>query len=233
MLFPPKPTINGEPAYEDIPVAFWEFIDWQDPMRVPGEVLDENLIVDKEEYFEKGFFTGYDVRVMQYWDMLSGTAGFAYGNNAVWQMFKKNGPVIIPCLYDWRESLDRPGSESVIHLKNLFLSRPFYQMVPDQSVIFGVKPDGENMIKSAVAKDGSFMLVYLAKGQKVSVGTQKLSDDDINGWWYNPRNGEALEIGVEIEPGIQEFYPPTNGYNNDWLLVLDAEKAKLNKPGEL
>ena len=49
---PAKPTIDGEPAYEDIAIKFWEVLDWSDPLRVPETVLDEDLLIKDESHFE-------------------------------------------------------------------------------------------------------------------------------------------------------------------------------------
>ena len=230
LLHPAKPFVDGEPAYEDIPVEFWKYCDWSDPLRVPAEVLDSNLLISDRSYFKQGFFTGYDVRVHAYWNLLSGACGYTYGNNAIWQMVEKKGSFSIPCLYDWRESMDRPGAQSIRHIRALFGSRSFADLIPEQSVVYGFNPGDENMVRSAVAVDGSFLLVYMARGQKTTIVTAKIKDE-INGWWFNPRTGEAIAIETPINPVRQEFIPPSSGIDNDWLLVLDGKSGGYKAPG--
>jgi len=176
-------------------VRFWEFCKWEDPLRVPAEVLDNEKLIKDKSYFKFGYFTDYDVRVHAYWDLLSGACGYTYGNNAVWQMFEKAGPVGIPCLYDWRESLDCPGAYDMRHVRDLFESRTFSKLVPDQSVIDGNNPKDNAHIRAAVDSDCSFLLVYLAIGQPVTVAAKKVAGPEIKAWWYNPRNGESTLIG--------------------------------------
>lgn len=234
LLQPVKPFIDGEPAYEDIPVVFWEFMDFSKPdrQRVPNGVLDEQGLIKNKAHFEKGFFTAYDVRIHAYWDFLSGACGYTYGNNAIWQMFKLNGSIAIPCLTDWREAMDREGADDMRHVRALFESRPVSKIIPDQSIIFGMNPQDENHILAAGSNDQSFMLIYLAKGQPVDVVMKKSWGKVSVGWWFNPRTGEAEKIGEFENSGIRKFNPPSSGTDHDWLLVIDSKNAKLDVPGQ-
>jgi len=56
---PPKPVVDGEPAYEDIPVRFWEFMDFDRPgrERVPEGVLSPEGKVVRREHFAEGLFS--------------------------------------------------------------------------------------------------------------------------------------------------------------------------------
>jgi len=225
-LSPVKPTIEAEPAYEDIGMEFWTFEEWRNNPEVYKTVFDSDNLVKNREFFKKGFFTDYDVRVHAYWDLLSGACGYTYGNNAVWQMFKKGKKVVIPCLYDWRESLDRPGANQIRHIRKLFEQRDFSKLVPDQSAIYGKNYKDDNHIRAAVASDASFLIAYMAKGQPVTIVMKKIKGPKVSAWWYNPRNGEAKPIGEFDHVGFQTFVPPSSGENNDWILVLDDKKAK-------
>lgn len=66
---PVKPTVETEPAYEDNPLEFWTF-DWSSS-EVLKDIFDSDNLLKKREFFKKGFFTDYDVRVHAYWDLLS------------------------------------------------------------------------------------------------------------------------------------------------------------------
>jgi hypothetical protein len=50
-------------------------------------------------------------------------------------------------------------------------------------------------------------------------------------WWFNPRNGEAKEIGKYSNTGTQTFIAPAPGENLDWILVLDDASKKYPAPG--
>jgi hypothetical protein len=221
LMNPPKPTIDAEPAYEDIAMEFWIFDEWRTDPQVFASVFDsENLIKDKD-FFRNGFFTDYDVRVHAYWNLLAGACGYTYGNNAVWQMFSKQSDVVIPCLYDWRDSLDRPGAQQMRHVRTLLTSRCFSKSIPDQAAIFGKNYRDDNHIRASVTSDGSFLLAYMAQGQPVTIVMKKIAGSRINAWWFDPRNGEVIVIGEFENQEFQTFTPPTSGVDNDWVLVLD------------
>jgi len=220
-LSPVKPTVEAEPAYEDIGMEFWTFEEWRNDPEVRNALFDSDNLVKNREFFKKGFFTDYDVRVHAYWDLLSGACGYTYGNNAVWQMFKKGNKVVIPCLYDWRESLDRPGANQIRHIRKLFEQRNFSTLVPDQSAIYGKNYKDDNHIRAAVASDASFLIAYMAQGQPVTIVMKKIEGPKLKAWWYDPRIGEASFIGEFDNERFQTFEPPSTGVNNDWVLVLD------------
>jgi hypothetical protein len=134
---PRKPFVEAEPAYEDIPVEFWKYLDWSNPLPVPENVLNEDRTIAKKEHFKQGFFDDHDVRVFAYWNFLSGVCGYTYGNNAVWQMFEKGGDMAIPCLTDWRDALDRPGAESMRYVCKIFEHTTFLSACSQSICYFG------------------------------------------------------------------------------------------------
>lgn len=223
---PRKPFLDIEPAYEDIPIEFWKYLDWSNSLPVPEDVLKDDLTIAKKEHFKQGFFDDHDVRVHAYWNFLAGACGYTYGNNAVWQMFEKGGNMAIPCLTDWREALDRPGAESMRYVRKIFENRPFHLLVPDQSVVLGNNSKDSLHVRAAVASDKSFMLVYASVGQELNINLSEM-ENGVVAWWYNPRNGKSKKIGKIKNENSNQFVPPTSGRGNDWLLVLDDPKAKL------
>lgn len=234
MLQPRKPFVEAEPAYEDISVRFWDYVDFSKPSRerVPKGVLAEDGLIKDTSHFEKGFFTGYDSRVFAYWNLLAGACGYTYGNNAIWQMYKTDDEVMaIPSLTDWRTAMDRPGGQSMRYVRNLFESRDFSKLQPDQSLIYGINPDGKEHIRAAMATDRSYAIFYLAVGQGFRVVMGKLNGTEVNAWWYNPANGQTKSIGKIPNTGIRNFTAPSLGESNDWVLVLDDSYWNYPAPG--
>lgn len=227
-LNPVKPFIDLEPAYEDIPVKFWGFINWNENPRVPKEILDSNnLVIKGETHFKKGWFNAYDLRVHDYYNMLSGACGIVYGNNGIWQMFRKNDPLAIPCLYDWKHSLNRPGADNIRHLKHLFTQRDYSILVPDQSIIYGINQNYRNRmyVAAALATTRHFMVVYTPINQPLRVMLGKLDGKKIQACWYNPQNGQVMPIEGNQKPEIRTFTPPANHRDSDdWVLVVDSFK---------
>ena len=124
---PTKPTLDGEPNYEDHP------IDWKP---------------------DNGWFDEYDVRKLAYWSILSGAMGHTYGNHNIWQMWQPGREPISSARTPWKEALEHPGAEQMGYMRQLFESRPFTTMVPDTSVI--VSAEG-NLPVRAARGDGFMM----------------------------------------------------------------------------
>jgi len=228
LLYPRKPFLDGEPAYEDIGVAFWS--NWSIPKAQTAadtvSPIDHTGRLRDPSVYKGGLFTDADVRVHGYWNFLSGACGYTYGNNAIWQMWDYGDPYAIPCNMNWREAMDRPGSDDLRHMRYIFEKRPFWKLIPDQSVIFGPNPGNEKHLQAAIAKDGSFIMVFHSVGQPAMIRLDGLGNE-IFGWWYDTREGTVIEIGSIENSGIREFTPPTSGKGNDWLLVLDDAASAL------
>jgi Protein of unknown function (DUF4038)/Putative collagen-binding domain of a collagenase len=62
------------------------------------------------------------LRRQEYWAMLSGAAGQLYGSAHTWQLQK-----------GWEANLDTSGVIQLSYMKNLFVSRKWYDLVPDQT----------------------------------------------------------------------------------------------------
>lgn len=232
MAWPPKPFIDSEPAYEDIIVRFWEYIDFSKPPahRAPPGTTDENGRIIRPEAFPEGIIDAYSVRVHGYWTILAGAAGTTYGNNAVWQMWEPGVPVAIPCLFDWRTSLMRPGAMHMQHLRSLFESRGFGRLVPDQSLIYGQNPGGVRHLRASVTRELDLGIIYLAEGRPIQINAGKLAGPELQGWWFNPRDGTSTFLGL-LNPSIHTLQPPTTGPKHDWVLVLETRGAYPAPPG--
>jgi hypothetical protein len=50
-------------------------------------------------------------------------------------------------------------------------------------------------------------------------------------WWFDPRTGDASEIGTFPTEGERRFVPPDRGEDRDWVLVLDDDAQHFPRPG--
>ena len=100
-----KPTLDGEPRYEDHPIHF-------------------NAI--------NGYFDDYDVRQAAYWAVFAGSCGHTYGHHSIWSMCTEPGEYFI---MHWKDAIDRPGSSQVKYLRALIESKQGLDRVPDQEFI--------------------------------------------------------------------------------------------------
>lgn len=197
-----KPVVDGEPVYEDHPVCF-----------------NAN---------DLGTTNAYDVRKALYLDVFAGAFGFTYGCHDVWQMFRQNvTPVNGPHLY-WKAALELPAANQVKYLRRLIESRPILNRVPDQSLI----PENANSAYERIqaTRGNDYIFVYSASGKSFSVYLGKISGRQLIGYWFSPKNGQIKELGIFENNGIKQFNPPTSGYGQDWVLVLDDASKKYPKP---
>jgi len=223
-LKPEKPTLDGEPRYEGLPVGFY--------LKSAGGI-------------ER--FDDYDVRQAAYWSLLAGACGHAYGNNSVWQMFKPGtagsgdaargrdffgGPgSMIGANIPWYEALDHPGAFQMRYVRRLFESLPFTRLVPDQRIILNGPTTGGAKIRAARASDGSFAIFYSPRGESFTLDKSIIKPGQQRQLWYDPRYGTSYVIKEQDSWGIQTFTPPTSGRGNDWILVLTDTAAGYPVPG--
>jgi hypothetical protein len=212
-LEPTKPVFDGEPIYEDHPINF------------------------KPDEF--GHSVAADVRRPLYWDLFSGAFGHTYGHHSVWQMYAPDKQPINRPLMPWYEAIDQPGAGQMIYGRLLMESRPFLTRIPDNSIIVtdnipsSVPGAGAYSFVATRDKNGSYAMVYAPVGRKFSVKMDVIKGSNVVAWWYNPRNGEAKQIGKFKNSGVQIFNPPAPGESLDWILVLDDESANFNAPGKI
>src|SRR5262249_46911630 len=81
--------------------------------------------------------------------------------------------------------------------------------------------EGENHVQAARARDHSFLIAYLPQGHSISIHMDKISGTRVKARWYDPREGGWREIGAYANTGTREFSAPSQGAQNDWVLVLD------------
>jgi hypothetical protein len=202
---PVKPTLDGEPSYENIPQGL------HDP---------------SEPYWQ-----AQDVRRYAYWSVFAGACGHTYGHNAVMQMYNPNSTKASYGVKEfWFDAINHPGAQQMQFVKKLLLSRPYFERLPDQSIVAG---DAGFQYDVVIATRGqSYLFVYTYTGRDFKINMGRISGDHVRAWWYNPRDGEATEIGVFSNSGTLSFDPPGDKQEgNDWILVLDDMNLKFGAPG--
>ncbi|WP_187260677.1 glycoside hydrolase family 140 protein [Pontibacter beigongshangensis] len=194
-LSPVKPTMDGEPMYEEIPVCF---------------NLEKN-----------GYADPTDIRRKAYLNLFAGAHGHTYGCNNVWQMYAPERKRHIDATKPWYESLDLPGANAMTHVRQLMESRPLLERVPDQSMI--VSPVSDHYKERIQATRGTeYSFVYSASGLPFTLQLGIISGKKIKASWFNPRTGTVSKGGNFKNSGTKAFSPPTQGDDQDWVLILDA-----------
>jgi hypothetical protein len=193
-LAPAKPTVDMEPAYENHPTGA-----------------------------DKPRIDSHKVRTQAYLAMLAGAAGHGYGSLDLFYFYKDaDGPFPKNGFQHWRTAMGYEGSRQVGLMRRLFEQRPWYKMVPDQSVLASEPGGGPFQLAAARAEDRSFAIGYTPVGQSVRVSLDSLNGAQVKAQWYDPRAGTWIAIGQYPRKGVQEFVPPSHGEKDDWVLVLDA-----------
>ena len=80
-------------------------------------------------------FDDYDSRQAAYWALMAGACGHTYGHNSVFQMWTPEKEPWLWANTPWQESLDHAGAFQMGHVRRLFESRPFHELVPDQETL--------------------------------------------------------------------------------------------------
>jgi hypothetical protein len=202
-LTPVKPTLDGEPGYENIP-----------------------------SFDNRGRLNDWEVRKFAYWSLFAGAFGHTYGAGDVWQFYSSRYPPEFGANTEWRTALEFPGARQMRHVRTLLESRPFLTRVPEQGLIASAVGTGAERKQATRGSDGSYAFVYLPSGGSVTVALSRLSGSTLNAYWYDPRSGAASSAGSFANTaGTRAFNAPGGGAGQDWVLVIDDASRGFSPPG--
>jgi hypothetical protein len=198
---PPKPVINGEPRYENIPDKL--------DMKQTWVWLDDT-----------------DVRVAAYWSIMAGAAGTTYGCNDIWQMYSIGRQPVLQARTGWQTALNLPGAGQMTHMKAIFEQIPWQSMVNDQTLIMHENQEDASFTMASIGENKDFMVAYTPTGKSITLDLSKLNPDRIKGYWFNPRNGKIHLIDVFETSEPTKFNPWAKGWGSDFLLLLTNQELK-------
>jgi len=193
-LKPTKPTLDGEPSYEGIPQG----------------LHDSAEVRWKAE----------DVRRYAYWDVFAGGAGYTYGDNAVMQFHRKgNKDNSFGVTENWEDEINAPGAGQMKYVKELMLSKSYFDRVPDQSLVMD---NGEKYERVIATRGTGYALFYVYTGRDFTVAMSKLNFKPAKAKWYSPVDGQVLPVTDYKYAATKTFDPPGEKANgNDWVLILE------------
>jgi hypothetical protein len=202
-LKPVKPVLDGEPSYENIPQGLHD---------VTQPLWKDN-----------------DVRRYAYWSVFAGSCGHTYGHNAIMQMMRPGLLASYGCNEAWYDALKDPGYLQMKYLKQLMLMFPYFERVPDQSIISG--QNGERYDRAIATRGNDYLLVYNYSGRPMDIDLTKISGAKKNVWWFNPSDGKMTYLG-EYDNKVTNFVTD-NAYMSAScdrvLIAVDADKNYINK----
>ena len=199
---PLKPVLDAEPSYEGIPHG----------LHNPKECR----------------WTADDVRRYAYWSVFAGSFGHTYGNNSIMQFYREGYAPAYGAQKTWQEALKDEGFNQMKYLKELMLRFPFFERIPDQSVIAGT--NGERYDRAIATRGNDYLLVYNYSARPMQIDLTKISGEKKKAWWFNPQNGSMTYIG-EFENKITDFQydAPYMRGEDRVLVVTDATKDYVNE----
>jgi hypothetical protein len=213
-LTPVRPVLDAEPGYEDSPEGI---------VNLDGGYLDD-----------------YDVRKALYWSLFAGAHGHTYGCWPIWCMWRPGLPPTL-ARRPWYAALHLPGASQVHHARDLLLSRPFLDRIPDQSLIVSDIGVGTYHLQATRDRNGRYAMVYIPAiagrptvaansiPTTIELDLRSLNGPDLLAWWFDPRTGVAQSAGMVTTSERARFAPPAGG--PDWILVVDAATEDFLPPG--
>ncbi len=198
---PLKPIIDGEPSYEDIPQGLH---DTNEPRWQPE-----------------------DVRRYAYWSVFAGAFGHTYGHNSIMQMLRPGYTPAYGAEKPWWNALDDPGCQQMKYLKNLILAFPYFERIPDQSIITNLNETQYNRVIATRGND--YILVYNYTNRLMEIDMTKIKGAKKKAWWYSPVDGKTTFIG-EFNNSKKTFVHDSNHQpGNDWVLIITDSEANYVK----
>ncbi len=192
-----KPTLDGEPSYEDIPHGL------HDP--------------------SKPYWTDRQVRRYAWWCLLAGGAGFTYGHNAIMQFWDGVGPGEFGVRQRWDVALHAPGSFQMKNLRRLMEAVRWQEGENAQALLSddsGVE-DARNL---AFLAPGC-LVVYSYSGAPFGVRLDALPFAAAAAFWYSPKLGGLSPLLLPPD-GTFTPPADLPERLEDWALVLtDADGA--------
>ena len=196
-LDPPKPTLDSEPMYENMPQFLRDFYPRAD---------------------------AWLVRKQAYWAAFSGACGHTYGCNDVFMFWRPGGPEpTFGANLPWPIALQLPGSHQIGYLRELLEGIPEYaSRIPDNDLIVRTDRAADaGHVCATSSADRGLVLCYTSHGHGFTIDMEILPAERLKARWFDPRAGEYQD--PEMIPGraFHTFIPPKTGDGYDWVLRLE------------
>lgn len=205
---PVKPVIDDEPSYEGIPKGLHD--------------------ADEERWQD------YDVRRYAYWSVFAGSCGHTYGHNSIMQMLKpgyhtgygRDGEEVT-----WYQALNAPGFNQMKYLKDLMLSLPYFDRIPDQSIIVG--NNGKRYQRLIATRGNDYLMIYNYTCSSMKLDLRKISGGKKKTWWMDAATGKLTYIGEFANKTITFRPQKPDGYIHDGVFIaIDSDKKYLSENKE-
>ncbi len=201
-LRPPKPTLDGEVAYEG------------------------SLSLRRNEPRDRRI-SPWEVRRAAYWAVLAGACGHTYGHRSFIEWIRAGERGRHGAHLPWFEAIDAPGAKQVVLVRRLVESLPGYDREPAQELLLVDEGRGTDHVQVARDRRGRFVVAYMATGRTIAIDLAgaHLVDELVWAWWVDPRSGSLSGPTGLTARGQVRLEPPSTGEGQDWLIVIHADRA--------
>lgn len=201
-----KPTLDGEPCYEDHPVR--------------------GLMKDKKP---TEWFDDYDVRKAAWRSVLSGACGHVYGTHSIWQFHDlEKRTQQTDARTPWQKAMDLPGAAQMGVMKKFIEGLDWTKLRRDDQFLLS-RSSLPNI--AAVSTDRDFAVVYVpdpAHGIAPDFRKLSFSAADMDAKGYDAATGRTIGMlsatgGVLMFSGALEWRDDKGQViekQKDWVLVI-------------
>jgi hypothetical protein len=130
------------------------------------------------------------LRRQSYGSILSGACGQFFGNLPMWHFDSPNWS-LERYRGNWKTNLNSIGASQQQYVKSLFTAFDWWKLMPrpDASLVTSNLGSGAMRLYPALARDGSFAMVYVPQGQHVSISMSSLTPPLVRARLYDPTRG--------------------------------------------
>ncbi|MCC7206045.1 MAG: DUF4038 domain-containing protein [Anaerolineae bacterium] len=187
-------------------------------------VLGEGAYEDGPEY-ARGPITPLVVRRQAWWTFAAG-GYFTYGQNQMWRAQP-----------GWTSTFDTPGARQMGIFRQIAAALPWWDRLPDQTLIEEGIGGGETLNAAVRGSDGRWALVYLSSRCHALIRLERLASEFVRAVWANPATGQRLDAGTHRAftlPGVRQVRQScfawfrTPDFWEDAVLILHAADAPID-----
>lgn len=187
-------------------------------------------LVEGESNYEQiysGGITDAIVRKSAYRAIQSGSFGYTYGANGIWNATWD--PSVSNDTFwgntNWYDAIDFAGGTQMTYLKNFYSSMLWYNLTPKDSswATWNLSLSDQKMPVESADKLVDSVVVFFPNDYNTTgnAGTLKnLQNATYTGKWYNPRSDVYTTISSTINPVSGQWTVPQKPDSSDWLLWL-------------
>ncbi len=176
--------------------------------------------------------SGPEIQRFLYWSsVLSGSAGFTYGANGLWQVNGEDipyGPSPHGMAWggpSWREASQLQGSRQIGLAKQLLDTLPWWTIRPAPENMSHHSTQADRIGPYAAVLEGDIRIVFIPAPSIFLIRRGGLSLRNLDPatpyqtFWFNPKTGERTELGAITSDADGQYLLPTPHLIQDWVFV--------------